>query len=356
MKNISHKKWIDDYSEAVKNFTFGDHDETSHLPFNAFSFYPLYFDLWLDKIYLAIIQLEERGVGDIKIHRSLPDYACLKYIFYTLVNMAAYYNYDDKKAIKIFDFFIKNMSSLTNYGNLFNEKSNLIKTEAEINEIIQNLTETDDAQRKLIARLSGSLAMYSHALYNDYSTEFGYNIEGPYRIGDKVLLIKNYPDLKPTKLWKELEETELKNIKIYGLYGDKNIKMRFVSTHILAKENYQKTLEKHLVFLNGKVVNDLDELKNATEEIALNASKIYLKTKSLSFENVKLKFLEQQAYELKDFMILSRLDWKPDKSFKLAIKNKKLVEEFIKLPYPKNQREYEDYIGVSYLKRIYDKK
>ncbi len=128
MNNLNPNKWIRDYSDAVSDFTFGDHDPASHLPFNAFKFYPLYFNLWMDKIYSAIKIIESEKISKNKILTILPNYGSIKYIFYTLVNMGAYFNYDKEKAKTIFDFFIKYMSWLSKDKNLFNEKSCVLRT------------------------------------------------------------------------------------------------------------------------------------------------------------------------------------------------------------------------------------
>lgn len=353
IKTIDAQKWIKDYSQAVKEFTFGDHDPVSHLPFNAFCFYPLYFDIWLDKVYSTICTIEDKKINKEKVLEILPNYGSLKYIFYIFVNMAAYFQYDIEKAKIIFDFFIEHMSYLTEDDNLFREDKNIIKSNKEIAKILPKLIDTDKQVRQAISKLSGVLAMFNHALYNDYSTEYGYNIEGPYKIGRKNLLIKVYPDLCPSELWPNLSNFKIKNIEIIGLYSVNNIKMRFATTHLITQQNYQDGLEKYYLSVNKKTVTDTLNIEKIIEDIALKTTQIYLKTKKLNFEESKIKFLEQQGYELKRLFELVGINWRPDKKMIRKVKNQKFKKGIIKISYPKNQKEYEDYIGVTYLRKVY---
>lgn len=349
---INSQKWIKYYSQAVREFTFGDHDPTSHLPFNAFCFYPLYFDAWLDKVYLAIVKTKNEETKA-EILKTFPGYGCLKFIFYTFVNMAAYYDYDKTKAKTIFDFFIEGMTSLSDDKNIFNEFSCKTKSKREIEKAVLNLEKSTEETKNAITKLSGVLAMYNHAIYNDYSTEYGYNIDGPYKVSRYSLLIKNYPDLKPCELWAEVKSLKINNIKIFALYDDTSLKMRFVSTHLIAKERYQDKIIKHLVLLNGKETNDAKIIGEVTEELAHTASEVYLKTKKMSFEDKKIKFLEQQGYELKGLFDLADIDWRPDKKILMRVKQKELKRGIINMSYPENQSEYEEYIGTSYLREVY---
>jgi len=353
MNNLNPNKWIRDYSDAVRDFTFGDHDPASHLPFNAFKFYPLYFNLWMDKIYSAIKIIESKKISQKKIFANLPNYGSIKYIFYTFVNMSAYFNYDKEKAKTIFDFFIKYMLWTSKDKNLFNEKSSILKTKKEIGRIIPKLKVAGEKEKANISKLSGILAMYNHALYNDYSTEYGYFNEGPYKYKKHSLLIKNYPDLSPKELWPKLKNFKFKKIIVLALYKNTRLKMRFVTTHILADKDYAKNLFKYLVLLNGKPATGF-KIEKLIQQIADKTGEIYLETKRYDFEKTKLKFLEQQAYELRWLFNSAGLNWRPDRVLIKKIKNKRLKTGFIKISYPKNKKEYEKYVGVAYLKKIYN--
>ncbi len=129
--------------------------------------------------------------------------------------------------------------------------------------------------------------------------------------------------------------------------------MRFVTTHILADRNYAKKLFKYLVFLDGKPATSF-KIEKLIRQIADKIGEIYLEAKRYNFEKTKLKFLEQQSYELKGLFALAGLNWRPEKAMIKKVKNKRLKTDFIKMSYPKNKKEYEKYIGVAYLKKIYN--
>jgi hypothetical protein len=349
--------WIGRYASAVKRFTFNhDHDPLSHLPFNAFRFYPLYFDLWLDKICRAIDSLDRKKSGADRLIKALPSFGSLRYIFYTLVNMAGYLDYDKDKARVIFDFFASAMRSVSADENIFNEHENILRTGRQLKPAVHGLKKVSSAEeKKTVAKLIGILAMYNHALYNDFSTEFGYNIEGPYRVaGGCQLLVRHYPKLDSWELWPSLAGMKLSRIVIYSSYKQTRFRMRFVTTHLTTTDNYQDRLAAYSVLVDGRPVSDQSALSALTGELAGMTARIYREQKKLNFEQVKEKFLLQQAYELKGLFDLAGLDWRPDKAFLDRVKNKRLKSwGIIKTGYPADRQEYEDYVGVSYLKKIY---
>jgi len=349
--------WIDQYASSVRRFTFNhDHDPLSHLPFNAFRFYPLYFDLWLDKIYRAIMTAERKKHGKDRIIKAMPSYGSLKYIFYTLVNMAAYLDYDPKKAKAVFDFFVKIMQATSADKNIFNEHKNILRTRHQLKPIIAGLKKVSGEQeKKTIAKFAGVLAMYNHALYNDFSTEFGYSIEGPYQLSaHEQLLIRHFPQLNPGELWPSLAGARPSSVIIYSIYREIKLRMRFVTTHLITKDNYQDKLTGYSVIINNKQELNSDKLVSLAAEIAERTARIYLEQKKLNFEQTKIKFLSQQGYELKGLFDLVGLDWRPDHKLLSRVRNKKLKSGgIIKISFPADQKEYEDYVGVSYLKKVY---
>ncbi len=354
MKKIDNIKWIEDYSKSVKDFTF-DHDPTSHQPFDAFNFYPIYFDLWLDKIHSTILKINKKNLNKAKILKSLPPYGSLKFIVYTIINMGAILDYDQEKIRVILDFFIDNMSSISKEEDLFSEDNIIIRDKGDTKKEIKNLKiiKSDD-EKRIISKLIGVLALYNHSLYNDYSTEYGYAIDGPYDLGyGKTLLVRRFQDLKPVDLWPSLKSFNFDNIKIATIYSEVNISMRFVSSHIISTENYQEKLKKYSVFVGNRSIKNLDIVMDIVENIAQKTSEIYLKQKNFNFEETKLMFLKQQGYELKNLFDLAGIDWKPGKDIRNRIKGKKLKRDVAEVDCPKNKKDYEDYIGVTYLKEVY---
>jgi hypothetical protein len=343
-------QWISDYSKAVKRFTF-DHDPTSHQPFDAFLFYPLYFELWLDQIHDLVLKLQKRKISPKQASAKLLSYGSLRFMFYAYVNMMGYFDYDKIKAKVILDYFIAIISSKTADKDLFNENKILLRSNKELKPEKNALITANKEDKQLVSRLAGVLALYNHALYNDYSTEQGYTIEGPYQVGKKQLLIRHFPNLKPTTLWANLK-VKYKNIKIIALYNTSDLKMRFSTTHIVSTSNYQSKLEKFKVEVNGRPAKDLAKI---VAEFAELTSELYLKQKQLSFEQTKKLFLKQQTHELKPLFDLVKMDWKPTANILKAVKNKKLKSKgIIKMHYPKTKQEYEDYVGVTYLKQVYN--
>lgn len=349
------KSWIDDYSKAVKDFTY-EHDPNSHQPFNAFYFYPYYFDLWLDKVYRAIVLVKSKGASDEEIFSKMSSPSSLRFVFYTIVNMTAYLKYSRTKSRIIIDFFFKCLSSQSRDNNVFHQERILLRNDEELKKILANSQKIKiKSEQQLISRLIGTLLMYNHILYNDYSTDYGCSIEGPYKIDDKIILIRNYPDLSPKHLWPELENLTLKNKKIITVYRNVSIKMRYMSTHLIAKNNYQDNLIAYQAFSNGKLLNDLSCLDKIIKDIAKTTSQLYEKVRKKNMSEIKELFLRQQGYELKWLFDLAGLDWKPGNKKLRRAQKSRVRRKISPVSKPKTKAEYESHIGIDFLRKLFQK-
>ncbi len=356
VKNKNKKtSWIDDYAKAVKDFTY-DHDPNSHQPFDAFYFYPYYFDLWLDKIYRAIVLIKSNGINDKEIFSKIPSPSSLRFVFYTIVNMTAYLKYPKTKSRVIIDFFFKCLSSQSKDNNVFHQERILLRSNAELKKILTGTKKIKTkSEQQLISRLIGTLLMYNHILYNDYSTDYGCWIEGPYKVGNRIILIRNYPDLSPKNLWPELENQFLKDKKIITVYKNIPIKMQYMSSHLVAKNNYQNNLIAYQIFSNGKPLNDLSSLDQLIKDIAKTTSQLYEKVRKKNMTEIKELFLRQQGYELKWLFDLAGLDWRPgNKRLKRAQKSR-VRRKITPASKPKTQEEYESHIGIDFLRKLFQK-
>ncbi|HFC76914.1 MAG TPA: hypothetical protein ENJ27_01655 [Candidatus Moranbacteria bacterium] len=355
-KNKKQKQsWIDDYSDAVKDFTY-NHDPNSHQPFDAFYFYPYYFDLWLDKVYRAIVLVKSKGVADKEIFSQIPSLSSLRFVFYSIVNMTAYLKYSKTKSRVIIDFFLKCLSNQSKDKNIFHKERVLLRNNAELKKILATTKKAETkSDQQLISRLIGTLLMYNHVLYNDYSTDYGYWVEGPYKIDNKIILIRNYPDLAPKHLWPELRNHSLKNTQIITVYKNTPIRMQYMSSHLIAKNNYQNNLIAYQIFSNGKSLDNLSSLDQIIKDIAKTTNQLYEKVRKKNMAETKELFLRQQGYELKWLFDLAGLDWKPgNKKLKRAQKSR-VRRKITPAKKPKTKEEYESHVGIDFLRNLFQK-
>ncbi len=347
--------WIDDYAQAVKDFTY-DHDPNSHQPFNAFYFYPYYFDLWMDKIYQAIVLVKSSEISDEEIFSKIPSYSSLRFIFYTIVNMTAYLNYSQTKSRIIIDFFLKCLESQSKDKNIFHPERILLKSNREVKEILENTKKTKtNSEQQIISRLIGTLLMYNHVLYNDYSTDYGYWVDGPYRVDDKIILIRNYPDLAPHYLWPELKNQFWQNKQIITVYKNIPIKMQYMSSHLIAKNNYQDSMLAYQIFSNGKIISDIARINSMIRDFAKITTDLHEKLNKKNITEIKKLFLRQQGYELKWLFDLTALNWEPgDKKLK-RISKSRIRRKITPAKKPETEDEYEAHVGIDFLRKLFQK-
>jgi hypothetical protein len=53
--------WIGEFAEAIE-VNFKNHDVKVHMPFNGWNYYPIFADLWVDKIYKAVQAFETKDL------------------------------------------------------------------------------------------------------------------------------------------------------------------------------------------------------------------------------------------------------------------------------------------------------
>jgi phosphohistidine swiveling domain-containing protein len=270
--------------------------------------------------------------------------------------MTAYLKYSKIKSRIILDFFLDYLSSESRDKNIFHEKRIVLRSDDELREMLANTKKVkNNNEKKIISSLSASLLIYNHILYNDYSTDYGCFVEGPYKIDGKIILIRNYPDLAPSHLFGELKKSQFRNKQIISVYKNAKIKMRYLSSHLISSDNYQNNLRAYRVLANGQEIDDLSLLEDYTKKIGQNVIYFYKKIKNKTDFEIKKLFLYQQGYELKWLFDLAGLDWRPsDKKIERIRKN--IIPKNI----PKNKKifslkEYENYAGINYLREIFQK-
>lgn len=357
MKN-NYPNWIDGYGKAVYEIT-ASHDVATNLPFDGFELMPLYADLWIDHLYLAIKKFRESNITIDEISKVLPNHSSMKFNLFELAFMFQSAKSDYKIVREITDFFVeiikyRSVSKLWWENNIIKEYSNVVGV-VESKKLLKVETET----AKSVAKLSAGCAMLTQGLYNDFVTDYGYDVFGPYNAKDVYgedysLWIKEFADLNPVEIWPDRKDFPYKRITIFNVYKDLDSESYYIGCHMNYKQNLIDQMSYFQVEIDGSFVNNLEELNEVRDVILKNASEHFLLYKQFDFEKQKEIWMWQMCYQFKNFFEFLKLDWGPTKELLDSVKNKSLIPYYSKSDF--NFSWHAETYGTNYLRDAYNLK
>lgn len=324
---MSKPDWIDPFIRSGHKLV-ANHDPSSHLPFNAWRLHPLYNDLFLKKIYQLVTTFEEKGY---KISDHLDSFSNLSSTrFIVFMNMVHYQTsgMDDPKLLTtIQDFFVESIK-LRAKEDLFAEKKNVQYSDDEINKLISsnNLQEASIDESREIGKILVALGSITHGLYNDWCTDYDYEISGPYYVDDEMILLRSFPDLFPKDIWPEID-WDFREASILTCYKNLDASVGFVGCHIVYNGNAVENLVRYGFVLDGKDISGLQDLKNFRDKVMAIAASQYEKFMAMPWEEQKIKYVWQEHYQFKKLFDLVGLDWRPSPEIIERIKGKALLED-----------------------------
>lgn len=346
--------WIEKLIEPAYQL-ITHHDPKTHLPFLAWGLQPYYSDLWLRKIFDMVRKFKEKGFLVEKNLRFFPTVSSLRLI--VLINI--FHNQNSKEnfpniIVEVQDFFVKAVIAKTKGNDFFANGTNIELTEEEIENLLKKrpLKATSIDESRELGKILVALASLTHGLYNDFCTDFNYEISGPYYHSEKMILLRSFPESRPKELWPEID-WDFNNFSIITEYKGIKARIELVGCHI----NYTDNVINHLTAFNfqmdGKEIFGLDELKKLREKLMPIAARQYEILLAMDFEQQKIKYLEQEHYQLKKLFELVGMDWRPNPEILERIKDKKLIEGIMS-DYNLSKEQYMEQFGMNKLIKAYE--
>lgn len=321
-------KWFNDFSKGIFQIYSGNTLEAFQ-PLDFFHFYPMWYDLWVERVHEAIqkLKLDKRAYKEIK--HLLPTPSNERAIIQKIVPSFRAFPRKDPEKVRLVTNFFARMLIEGCIDDPFAQKSNRIHNEKEILAMLSGFkwqTADKTTARKLgqLVAVTGSLV---HGLYNDLVTDFGWDSYGPYNLKNgQVLLIRHFPDLQPKALWPIKYLATIKELIIYGLYEDVEWEISAVGCHTIIKRgNPISGLKRYAVFTDRKMLT-IGQVDQLIKEFSDKAEKVYNKIKQLNFEQLKRQVIWQECYQLKRLFEEAGLDWRPNWTMFQRIKNKPLLK------------------------------
>jgi len=346
-------EWVQQLADSSYQL-FINHDPQSHLPFNAWGLLPYYGDLWLKKIHEMVIEFKKRGYNISDYLDYFPNLSSTRFIM--LMNVIHYHlsDLDDPRLImEIQDFFVASVKARAK-EDLFATEKNVELSAIQLSELLEKrpIKKCNLEESKEIGKILVALASLTHGLYNDWCTDFNYEISGPYFNNEKTVLIRSFPDTRPIDIWPEIN-WYFKDFSIIAEYSKLSVKIAFVGCHITYSENSVENLSGYNFQVDGKDISGVGQLKTLREKLMPIAAEQYEKFMGMDFESQKIKFVYQEHYQLKKLFDLAGIGWQPSAKLLDRIKGKELVKDVF-TNYNVTIDEYREIFGFNKLIKAYN--
>lgn len=322
--------WIKTFCENSFSIYAGNTLEAFQ-PLDFFHFYPLWYDLWIERIDTTLTRLDAHAKPFHEMRKFLPVPSSKRAILQKIIpSYRALPHKRVPQVQRVTEFFVR-MLSESCPADPFGKSSTPLHRDHEILDILQNTSwqEGSPQHARMLGKLLTACGSLTHGIYNDLATDFGWDTYGPYDIreGDfqRTLLVRHFPDLTPTELWSVQYHAPYKDVSIMTMYEDVRWKIGCVGCHtILEKGNPITGLRKWAVIADGHVL-DATDIETLTRHIAERAENLYRVIRMRSFEETKRMVLLQECYQMKKLFDAAGIDWRPTVEMYARIDGKPLL-------------------------------
>lgn len=214
----------------------------------------------------------------------------------------------------------------------FATKKNIFHSKGQIDSMVSSISFQTSTQKeaRIIGRLISAAGSLVHGLYNDLTTDLGWEGFGPYQVEKRNLslsfLFRWFPNMQPSELWPAKYLCSQKEIKVFTLYEGVTWEISFVGCHTIATEGSPVMgMREFAVIADGKEL-PLSEIEALIIELSEKAERIYREIRGMGFEELKLKVMQQECFQLKALFDWAAYDWAPTQEMVSRVKNKPLLQ------------------------------
>ncbi len=344
--------WIEDFARSSYKLWRG-HDPEAHLPFNVFGLYGYYERLWIEKLNEAVMCLNESGIGVAEAADAMPNPSSCRLMLMLTVMQMRNAGTEPSTEKHLANFFYDVIQHKMNGGDVFAASANNAHTTSMVSDIISSAewNRADSASARVFGQLCVGLGTLVHGLYNDWFTDYSYEMYGPYTINGKTLLIRDFNDLKPVDVWPETRKLRFKRVRVLASYQNLDCKISYVGCHATYSRQLPESLKSYAICADGRWIS-AEELEDTASYYLAAAQRQFTEYSRLPLERQKEIYFVQEAYQLRALFELAGMDWKPSEAFYKSVKNQPLLPS----PWPDYNltfKAYKEKFGINRLTAAY---
>ncbi len=269
----------------------------------------------------------------------------------------------DKRAMReIFDFFVK-ILRYKNRTDIFCRKKNICHSSQEIARLItkQKWHKGSPELSRELGKIYLGASTLVNGLMNDWCTDNGIEVYGPYPVsrffGSRtILVIREFPNLKPTSLWPHTKKYRYQTVKICTVYKNIRLRINFVGCHTEFSGDLADNLVRFSLLVDGRTISTISTMEKIAQTLIAQSSHQYAQVGRLDFESLKQKIIAQELYQLRDFFALVGVESAPHPLFLARVKNRQLIKKRYPLTtHHLLAREIKEKFGINDLIRLYSR-
>jgi len=341
--------WIDQFARSTFNLYAGQVIE-GFQPIDFFHFYPLWYDLWVERVASALNTLEADQKSYQELKPILPIPSSLRVQLQKLVPTWQGTSRQHAPAFRTYGEFFARMAAETNPTDPFAETSNRIHSPSEIENMLGAIAwqSGSPTAARLMGQLITAAGSLGHGLFNDLGIDYSWDAYGPYPVTYKgenyTLLIREFTHLRPAELWSAEHLSNVETITLFGLYQNVDWIIPFVGCHASPKSGSIVDGLKHFSLAADGQPLDETATKTLIVDLSTKAEALYRVIRAMNFEALKTKVMEQECYQLKELLTAADMDWRPTTKMLESVKDRPLLEGII--PHGVMMTDYEQYVDV----------
>lgn len=341
--------WIDEMAKGSFQIFEGTSLEAFQ-PLDFFHFYPMWLDLHVKRMAAAIRQsnLDQKKYDEIK--SILPVPSSIRATLQKVIPSYKWLQKQDTEDHHIVANFLARILIESCPEDPFGVTTNPLREAKKESEEMESWEWNDfeEKEARTIGKLITVLGSIGHGLYSDLGADFSWDIYGPFHVHLEgkpyTLLIRHFPNLRPTGLWDSSLLPSIDEIKLYTLYENVEWKVAFVGCHVVpTKGTPVQGLRKAILIMDGKMCS-MTEMESLIAPLATVGEILYHSVRKMDFEETKQKVLEQECYQQKWLMDYAGIDWKPTSEMIKRIQNKPIPQNMF--PLGKIMSDFEEYKEV----------
>lgn len=233
-----------------------------------------------------------------------------------------------KEREEFFNYMFNILGQMVGNDIFLRDGKQLLLSKTEINRVPwEYFKKLDDQSRKEIGKFKVALFGTVWSLFFDTFYYVGFDSHGPYPVAGKkfkkgsVLVINDYFNLKPKKIWQISSKMPFERARIYHVYKDLDWQINF-----FGRENAKSDLLSHLDYvlieIDGNLIDDLTSINQLSEKLFTIIGEQTKFVNGLSSLKQVRKAAEISYFGLRNFFEYFGENWQPPKAID------KIIEQF----------------------------
>lgn len=319
-----YPKWIGEYTASLHN-AFVGMVPSRWGSIDYFAILPRLQGTFIDKVHEAVTKLKAAGKTPEELITVFSCPSTLRCALYFLAE--EYRSVEQKNKVQckeVMEYLVSVLRAWTP-NDTFALSTNQAHTPQEVGDILAPSFGMGSVEvARELGRLYNSAAAVAFALYRDMFPQDSHEVYGPYDASEKfgagaVLVIKDFPKIKPLDLWPGAKDFRHARVRIFQVYKGVDFTCDWIGMHSKYQGDLMQGLVAFGVEIDGVWTTDVATIKEVRlelESVAVEQSKVY---EGMDYEAWLHKTLEWECYQFNKFFELAGMDWRPTQKMLNAV-------------------------------------